>query len=292
MQRASFAPSFPLDPPLSAEEQASLIDGYDNCLSYLDNEVGNLVDFLSRSPVGSNTVIIITSDHGEAFNEHQSYLHGRSLHREVLRVPLIFLGPGIPQGQRWRDPVRIRDLFATILDLALRESPLFHSSSLRRHWLPAFQTGPWDGWAISELVPFLPGFRPVMLSLMTSEWHYIHDSTGQVELYRWPVDPQETTNLAGHPEYQQLLIELHHRLEMLLGSSVRPWRGVEYLYALDRPGHSFLRETAFGASLPLQDLGTRPRVGSVQALFAPDPRSSQRLITEPDEQLIKSLPYR
>src|ERR1019366_10524505 len=85
---------------LTNSQRQSVITAYDNSLKYIDSQVGELLRSLERSPECSNTYIIITADHGEAFGEHHAYTHGWDLHREVLHVPLVVAGPGIPAGVR------------------------------------------------------------------------------------------------------------------------------------------------------------------------------------------------
>ncbi len=66
-----------------------------------------------------NSIIVVTSDHGEAFGEHKFYGHGNSLYREALHVPLIIRYPKlIPAGQRISQPVSLQRLAVTIQDLA------------------------------------------------------------------------------------------------------------------------------------------------------------------------------
>lgn len=120
--------------PFSAADRRDLIDGYDNSLAYLDHEVGLLVRFLKSEPGGSNTVFIITSDHGEGFGEHGTYDHGWNLYRDVLHVPLIIAGPGIPAGISVAATVPTRDLFSTVIDLALGLKGAVSQTSLRTAW--------------------------------------------------------------------------------------------------------------------------------------------------------------
>ena len=82
----------------SADQRKSLAAAYDNALTYTDSQMGELLQFLERSPQWSNTYVIITADHGEAFGEHHTYTHGWDLYREVVHVPLIVVGPGVPAG--------------------------------------------------------------------------------------------------------------------------------------------------------------------------------------------------
>ena len=290
-RRVSFAKGFPLNPPLTPEEKQSIIAGYDNSLAYLDDQVGKLLRTLAASPEWANTIVIITSDHGEAFDEHGQYLHGRTLYRELLHVPLIFLGPGIPAGQRITGIARTRELFATVLDLALGESVPLAPFSLRRFWTPGYKPEPRDERAISELVPFLPEFRPVMASVMTREWHYLHDSRGRQELYRLTTDPGEKVNLAQEPQCAATLQNLDKILEEDLGHSRRPWRGPEYLLALDRPGFSFHREALFGQAFQFGLIVPNRPLGTAQALFNPDLPSTPKPLPS-DVDLVNSLPYR
>jgi len=66
--------------------------------------------------IWENTMLVIMGDHGEAFLEHGFLFHGGVLHDEVLRVPLLVIGPGIAAGRRVATPVSLLDLTPTILD--------------------------------------------------------------------------------------------------------------------------------------------------------------------------------
>lgn len=291
VQRVSFARGFPLDPPLAPEEKESLIAGYDNSLAFLDDQVDKLLRSLAASADWANTIVIVTSDHGEAFDEHGQYLHGRTLYREQLHVPLILAGPGIPAALRISHLVRTRELFATVLDLALGDSLPLQSFSLRRFWTPGYRPRPTDDLAVSELVPFLPDFRPMKASLMTSEWHYLHDSQGHAELYHLTADPTEEADLAEDPQYAPTVESLHKSLEARLALSRRPWRGPDYLSALDRPGYSYQRAALFGAGFQNSPLVRGHPVGTAQSLFVADSPSPLRPLPQ-DIDLVNTLPYR
>jgi arylsulfatase A-like enzyme len=278
-------------PPLAPDLQASLVTGYDNSLAYLDDQVGRLLDVIAHSPDAANTIIIVTADHGEAFGEHGPYGHEWNLHREVVHVPLILAGPGIPEGLRISHVARTRELFPTVLDLARRGRFPLRRSSLRRFWTAAYQPTPWDDAVISELVPNTgPAGRPAYVSLLTSDWQYIHGSNGDVELYRWPTDPQEKTNLAQSPEYQQTLQELLQRVTELLSLSLPPWREPDYFSALGSP--LFAHDILFSAALRTSQSSGPHRIGTSQALFTGDSSAQPRQPLPSDEELMNSLPYR
>jgi len=194
---------------------SNLEAGYDNCLAYLDQHVGRLLDSLAASSQWSNTVVAITSDHGEAFGEHGALTHGTNLYREVIHVPLIIFGPGIPRGLRIGAITRLEDLFPTFLDFAARGALPFNQATLRRYWTPGFVPGSLDGLTVSELGT--ASYRPAPSSLVTSEWHLIRDNAGRGELYDWRLDPLEKSDLARLPEHQTLIRNLEARLRLHKG---------------------------------------------------------------------------
>ena len=93
-------------------------DSYDNCIAYLDEQLGHLFDELARSGVLGRTLIVVTSDHGEELGDHGLYDHGQSVYRGEIRVPLLIVPPGRDRSQRIvSDMVSLRDLPATVVDL-------------------------------------------------------------------------------------------------------------------------------------------------------------------------------
>lgn len=278
---------------ISAAERATLMAAYDDCLAYLDAQVGRLIDFLGRTPEGRNTIIIVTSDHGEAFGEQGYYSHGYNLYHELLHVPLIIAGPGIPQGIRIRHLVRTRDLFSTVLDLAAGGHSKFSRESLARFWQPGFMPQPFDNFAVSELVPiFNEGGNRAMISLTTPEWQYIYNSNGGQELYRWPVDPLDQTDLARSPGAKATLQRLHQRLVGLLAGSSQPWRDMNYLFTHGTSGTSFLHEILFAQESHSTFLSPgRLFIGASQSFFKPDVPLLPQKPSQPDRESLKSLPY-
>jgi len=94
-----------------------LIDQYDAEIAYVDNEIGRLVKNLKQLGLFGNTVIVITSDHGEEFLEHGILGHLLNLHQTLLHVPLVLLGPGIPQSKIIKDPISLADVLPALLDM-------------------------------------------------------------------------------------------------------------------------------------------------------------------------------
>lgn len=105
---------------------------YDREIRYVDDELRRLFETLDELDLGRDTVFILTSDHGEAFLEHGLLEHGSRLDEEVVRVPLLMWGGGVPAGRRIEVSVAHLDLMPTILDfLRLASPPGIQGWSLR-----------------------------------------------------------------------------------------------------------------------------------------------------------------
>jgi arylsulfatase A-like enzyme len=112
------------DRAMPAADLAHLLALYDGEVAYADAEIGRLLAALEERGALERTVVAVTADHGEEFEEHGRLGHGHSLYGEVLRVPLILAGhPRLPAGERRREPVSLVDVAATLLDLAGGAAP-------------------------------------------------------------------------------------------------------------------------------------------------------------------------
>jgi arylsulfatase A-like enzyme len=108
---------------IPAEGFELLLDLYDGEIGHDDLLLGAALEVWS-SATASDSIVAVTSDHGEAFGEHGLIEHGGSLYPEVLKVPLVIAAPGrLPAGARIAEPVQMHDLYPTLLDLAGIDSP-------------------------------------------------------------------------------------------------------------------------------------------------------------------------
>jgi arylsulfatase A-like enzyme len=97
---------------------------YDGEVGYLDEHLGQLFDWLKAEKLYNDTLIILTGDHGEEFQEHGGWWHGQTLYQEQIAVPLIIKYPGDAQaGSAIADLVRSLDIAPTILDVASLPAP-------------------------------------------------------------------------------------------------------------------------------------------------------------------------
>ena len=93
------------------------VAAYDGEIAAVDAEVGRLLEGLRTSAAWMNTIVLLTSDHGESLGEHEYFFdHGEDLFRPSLEIPFIIAGPGVPKGQRRGDFVSTLDVVPTILD--------------------------------------------------------------------------------------------------------------------------------------------------------------------------------
>lgn len=90
---------------------------YDAEIRQVDDQLARIVSYLEETGLSKSTLVIVTSDHGEEFLEHGSVLHGRTYYEEVIRIPLILRGPGIPAGKTIDTPVNLVDISPTVLTL-------------------------------------------------------------------------------------------------------------------------------------------------------------------------------
>ena len=204
---------------MTPEETDWQIDHYDASIAYLDDQLGKLFAELRQAGLYDNTIIVITSDHGEAFGEHQLYGHANSLYREEVQVPLIIRYPEkISSGEQVPGNVSLRDLAATVIDLAdLKSLQPFPGQSL------------FDGSreaVIAELYrnPYQPENHPVahsdLSSIITKDWQAIFMGD-KAALYA-PDDIGQQYNLAGQEPDKSLLTNLKKELEQNLLSSRHP----------------------------------------------------------------------
>ncbi|MFQ5823234.1 MAG: sulfatase [bacterium] len=195
---------------LSEGQVRFLSNAYDASIREADEHLGRFIQFLETSGVLDNTVVVVTSDHGEEFREHGQIGHERTLYREVLMVPLIILAPGLTP-MRVDTPVGLVDLTPTILDLlGLPVPSTMEGESLLPLATREPGTDPNSGTRISELQ-----WQLFLRSVMTPKWHLILNlRTDEEKLFAVVNDPLEGQDLSAvnEKEVSQLLAVLErHR---------------------------------------------------------------------------------
>lgn len=170
---------------------------YEAEIRTFDGVLAELLASLGERGLLANTVLCVTSDHGEEYGEHGGLLHGRTHYQEVLRIPLLLSGPGVPVGLRVPEPAHLVDVAPTLL--ALLGAPLpgpVDGLDLSAHWrapgtLPTVRTlfSEADHHNLVDGVT-VDGIRS-MVRVGDDKLHYDR-STGRRELYHLGRDPGET----------------------------------------------------------------------------------------------------
>lgn len=199
---------------MSADDFQVLQDCYDAALASLDEEIGSLVAWLRQRRLLDDTLLIITSDHGENLGDHGLMSHAYSLHDTLLHVPLLVRYPArFPAGKRVAEQVQLTDLFPTILDAAGLKLPAVRAPLQGRSLLASATDASADRLAYAEMLAPQPSIaslnrrtgapettpRPALdralRCVRTPDTKLIWASDGAHELYDLRRDPQETCNL-------------------------------------------------------------------------------------------------
>lgn len=195
-----------------------LRDSYDGAIAYMDRELARMLAALERRGVLDNTILIVTSDHGEHFGEWGLQEHGNSLYRPSLHVPLLIRAPRrAPGGVRIHTAVSLRDLPRTVAHLAgLDTDPAFPGSSLAGTWTPG---APPPSLVVAEFEgghsPETPEEAMTLVSVIDDSTQYIVRDDDREELYDLRRPEGDTFNLAADTARQALLARLRERAKRL-----------------------------------------------------------------------------
>lgn len=178
-------------------------------LSFLDDQLGQLLAALDDSGLADKTVLCFVADHGENMGRHG--LWGKmNFYEEALRVPMVFAGPGIAAGRRIDAPVCLADILPTFAGFAGAEIDIPCDGISLHPLLMGRQSGLPDRPILSEYHGYLMLCGGYMLR--KGPWKLIHYPSQQDELYDLENDPGEFCNLAELPRHaaihQSLLTEL------------------------------------------------------------------------------------
>jgi arylsulfatase A-like enzyme len=194
---------------------------YHASIRYLDQQLDRLFESLAQRHVLDRTIVIVTSDHGELLGEHGLTGHARSMYKDVLHVPLMLrYPPAVPRGERVSRAVSLRDLAATISDLADVGRDQFPGVSLANAWRDSsVELSAALGEVRRQPNPLgdYPTATGALKALATEDWFYIHnEGTGVEELYAYSADPDETIDYATSDFSNALLQPWREWLDRIL----------------------------------------------------------------------------
>jgi arylsulfatase A-like enzyme len=179
----------------------NLVRSYLAATSFVDAQIGRVLDALESARLAENTIVVVWSDHGYHLGE-KAITGKNTLWERSTRVPLIFAGPGIRAGGRSTQPAELLDLYPTLVEL----SGLPPRTDL-------------EGLSLAPQLrdPATPRRRPAITShnqgnhaIRSERWRYIRYADGTEELYDLVHDPAEWRNVVAKSEHADVLAE-HRR---------------------------------------------------------------------------------
>jgi arylsulfatase A-like enzyme len=219
--------------PIPDDKQRELIHGYMAGVSYVDAQIGKLLDALKAEGLDKNTIVVLWGDHGYHLGDHNMW-NKHSNFEQATRSAFMMAGPGLPKNVKINDQVEVIDAFPTLFDLLGLESPVqVEGVSLmplldkdkktvfsKDYALSQFHRGP-NG--------KIMGYSIRTVRYRYTEWHdnnyktyqpYKKENIVGVELYDYQTDPNETKNLIKDPGYKDVLANLQAKLYQRLTTPV------------------------------------------------------------------------
>ena len=177
---------------IESGEWKRIIQAYLACVSFVDYEIGRLMEALENSEYANNTVIVLWSDHGYRLGEKGTFAK-HALWESATNAPLIFVAPGLPKGKVIDSPAEMLSIYPTLLELCgLPTYERNEGKSLVS--LMQDKESDKDAYAITT-------FGMNNHAVKSGGFRYIQYEDGGEELYKHESDPNEWQNLAGNPDY-------------------------------------------------------------------------------------------
>ncbi len=193
---------------LSVDERRAIIQHYYAATSFMDAQVGLLLDEMDRLNLWDSTIVVFMGDHGWHLGEHGGFYAKMSLMDESARAPFIVVAPGVKANRGTSVVAEYVDLFPTLAELAGLPAPAgLQGASL----VPVLkETGPRARDHAYTVV--VRGADKLGRALHASKFTYIEWPDGSQQLYDAVADPHEYRNLAGKPEHAATLAAMKTRL--------------------------------------------------------------------------------
>ena len=202
---------------ISEQAQRESIRAYYASISFLDANVGRILDALDRLGLTDKTIVVFLSDHGYQLGEQGQWMK-QTLFERAARAPFIAAGPGIPKGRSTSRVVEFLDLYPTLAQLAgVRAPEGLHGRSLAP--LLRNPNAKWDYPALTQVRRNSAGSLYMGYSIRTEKWRYTEWDNGKrgVELYSEVDDSSETHNLAEDPKREKVVADMRRLLRRVRG---------------------------------------------------------------------------
>jgi arylsulfatase A-like enzyme len=184
--------------PISQRERQHLLSQYDGGIAYMDWALGRLVEQLQQRGLYDNTLLIVTSDHGEAFGERAMVGHALSVYQDMVHVPLLIKYPGENGRAVVDESVSLADLMPTILAVLGYPTPKHVQGRSLLKPAPEAGIGVISETFVHPLIStWTPRFRRSEQAIFSGSLKFIQTSHDDRELYDLAQDPNEEHNLFG-----------------------------------------------------------------------------------------------
>ncbi len=221
--KAAFAHNCPIpNYGLPEDTCREALQAYYACVSFVDAQVGRVLDALDRLKLTDNTIIVLWSDHGYHLGEHNGIWQKRCLFEESARAPMIIYAPRAKgNGKPSKQIVEFIDMYPTVADLCGLAAPKTAAGRSLRPLLDNPNRN-WKGTAFTQILRPGDGQPIVGRSVRTDRWRYSDWGGGKAgeELYDHKNDPHEFTNLAADPKYQPVIKQLRSQLSEKISADV------------------------------------------------------------------------
>ena len=181
-------------------------EAYYSTTSFVDAQIGRVLDKLKETGLDKNTIVVFTSDHGYHLGE-KGHWQKQSLYDRATRVPLIISGPGILSNKRIKNsPVELVDLYKTLMDLTGISTPEFVQGHSLKNILTS-NSKPIRKSALSELRIYSDGSLAQGYSIKTDRYRltrWLHKDERYLELYDHKYDFNENKNLVYEDNYSRI----------------------------------------------------------------------------------------
>jgi arylsulfatase A-like enzyme len=194
--------------PRTPEDVRRELAVYYSVVTFIDRQVGRILDALEKAGQSQRSIVVFTADHGLAVGSH-GLVGKQNMYEHTIGVPLVMSGPGIPRGDRCQAQCYLRDLYPTLCELAGVEYP----KNLDARSLVPAMTG-----KVEQVYPFVVGyFAASQRMIRTTRWKLIrYPKVGREQLFDLKNDPDELHDLSGKPEHAELLAQLRSDLSTWL----------------------------------------------------------------------------
>lgn len=195
---------------VTVEEARKCKQAYYACNSFVDAQIGRLLDALEANNLVNNTIIVFWSDHGYFLGEKGLWYKHKAFERSA-RMPMIIAAPGLTKNAVTTSPVELLDLYPTLADLCGLKPPENLEGASLRPLLTDPQTAAWTKPAVTQIWHSKKAWG---YSIRTKRYRYTEWLEGKAgrELYDHDNDPDEITNLAMHPAHAATIAKLSKQI--------------------------------------------------------------------------------